>query len=94
MNPPFLLVFTANERWCSSHCYALSVREKFQEEAKMTISSHFPFVISAAPTVAKRILSKERIEEAAGMIFIATSFFLTGWFYYNLYQALHDYGTF
>jgi len=60
----------------------------------MTISSHFPVVISSAPTVAKRVLSKEHIEEATGIIFIAASFLLTGWFYYNLYQALHDYGTF
>lgn len=60
----------------------------------MTISDHFPSVISSAPASVRRTLTKERVEEAAGIIFIAASFFLTGWFYYNLYQALHEYGIF
>jgi len=43
---------------------------------------------------AGRIFSKERIEEVVGVVFIAASFFLTGWFYYNLYQALQSYQVF
>jgi hypothetical protein len=37
---------------------------------------------------ARRTFSKERIEEAVGVGFIIATFFLTGWFYYSLYQAL------
>jgi len=40
------------------------------------------------------IFSKERIEEVVGVVFIVASFFLTGWFYYNLYQGLRDSGAF
>jgi hypothetical protein len=40
---------------------------------------------------ASRIFSKERVEEIVGVVFIVASFFLTGWFYYTLYQALQSY---
>jgi hypothetical protein len=43
---------------------------------------------------ARRIITKDKIEEAVGIVFITLSFFVTGWFYYNLYQALHDYVAF
>lgn len=43
---------------------------------------------------ARKALTKEKIEEAAGVFFITVSFFLTGWFYYELYQALHDFAAF
>jgi hypothetical protein len=36
----------------------------------------------------KGVLTKERIEEAVGVVFITTTLFLTGWFYYLLYRAL------
>ena len=43
---------------------------------------------------ARRIVTKDKIEEAVGIVFITVSFFVTGWFYYTLYQALHDYAAF
>ena len=43
---------------------------------------------------ARRIITKEKIEEAVGIAFITMSFFVTGWFYYTLYQTLHDYAGF
>jgi hypothetical protein len=43
---------------------------------------------------ARKIITQEKFEEAMGIVFITVSFFVTGWFYYTLYQALHDYPTF
>jgi hypothetical protein len=43
---------------------------------------------------ARKIITQETLEEAMGIVFITVSFFVTGWFYYTLYQALHDYATF
>jgi len=43
---------------------------------------------------AREIVTKEKIEEAVGILFITVSFFVTGWFYYTLYQALHDSAAF
>ncbi|MBI3798926.1 MAG: hypothetical protein HY268_18420 [Deltaproteobacteria bacterium] len=43
---------------------------------------------------ARKAFTKAKLEEAAGIFFITISFFLTGWFYYELYQALHDFAAF
>jgi hypothetical protein len=40
------------------------------------------------------MFTKKKIEEAAGVLFISVGLFLTGWFYYALYQATHDYVVF
>ena len=43
---------------------------------------------------ARKMVMKEKIEEAVGILFITVSFFVTGWFYYTLYQSLQDYAAF
>jgi len=43
---------------------------------------------------ARSTITKDKIEEAVGIAFITLSFFVTGWFYYILYQSLHDYVAF
>jgi hypothetical protein len=65
---------------------------------------HFPTparIVARRPTVWDRIRARagqpftaEKREEIAGIIFILLAFFLTGWFYYTLYQALQNYKGF
>ncbi len=40
------------------------------------------------------MFTNTKIEETVGVLFITVGLFLTGWFYYNLYQALHEYVAF
>jgi hypothetical protein len=42
----------------------------------------------------KRTLTEERKEEIVGVIFLTAAFFLSGWFYYLLYQAMRSYEVF
>jgi hypothetical protein len=62
----------------------------------MTTTEFFQSMSAERPRAkaARRILTQEKLEEAMGIAFIAVSFFVTGWFYYILYQAMHDYPTF
>lgn len=43
---------------------------------------------------AGKMFTNTKIEETVGVLFITVGLFLTGWFYYNLYQALHEYVAF
>jgi hypothetical protein len=49
---------------------------------------------SAESFPARKIFTRENIEKAMGAILITASFLLTGWFYYNLYLALHNHEIF
>jgi hypothetical protein len=49
---------------------------------------HHPSAWGKEEGVKKRTLTRERIEEVVGVIFVVAVFFLSGWFYYSLYQAL------
>jgi hypothetical protein len=64
------------------------------------VSSQFPTparIVARRPAVWDRIraraghpLTAEKKEEISGIIFILLVFFLTGWFYSTLYQALQN----
>jgi hypothetical protein len=79
-----------------------SIAEKIETIDEQTFSLTSPAqVISLHLSVRERMsqwiqkrFPQEKREEMAGITFILASFFLTGWFYYALYQAVQSYGTF
>jgi hypothetical protein len=72
--------------------------EALEEHPHSPISAEtLPFHPSAWAQIKQattHVFTKEGREEIGAASLVIIAFFLTGWFYYNLYQALQDYRGF